>query len=254
MRTTHRRAQAVPGGSRVVELFGLPGAGKSSLAAAVAASSPPSYRLTPFAQPNETRRLLGKAGAVAMSAGRHPLVATRMGHAIALSRQPSVGQASRRYLTWLASQHRIRSHRHQPGMHLVDEGVLQSLWSIGLEGDLDRVLDTLGAAPTDWVRCDLAVVLDTPAEVAIDRVRRRESSHSRLDRIERRGQATLMRRGSELIEGLVGWYRGLGGQVISLGSTGNGDEVTGLVADEALRALHSVLSEQAAASETGAGT
>jgi hypothetical protein len=194
-----------------VELTGIPGAGKSWMAVRIAA------RLAdcgvPVAQPqrsmapsvNPVRRISRKLAASAAAGLHDPGLSLGMANGIVHSKQPSVADMAARFIQWQVGQ-RIQS---QPGMHnsvrLLDEGLVQCLWSIGLRGTVEPALGTL-AASKSWRKADLLVVVRTPAAIVEARLASRVSQHSRTQQLALGARRAELEHGERLLDHLVHWW------------------------------------------------
>lgn len=149
----------------VIEFVGLPGSGKSTITRALPASWPTSRNTDPPALPLARR-----------------LAFYRTALPFMLSLRPFEAMDPKR-LTRLAEELRFYE-RPAPGPLVIDQGMIQKLWSILFERRrysataLDRVLAALApSAP------DLVVVLATPPEVAAERLAARQSGNARLQKL-----------------------------------------------------------------------
>ena len=194
----------------VVELCGLPGTGKTTLAGLVAAELTERGRrceiadLAMSAAASRSRRLQHKAAAVAAQAARHPVQTTRSVRWLAASRQESARDAVAGLAQWLAVHQAVAVTRREPGVQLFEEGVVQTLWTIGLRAQRDvvrRLLESQDAAS----RPDLLVVVDAPVDVLRERLAGRSSRHSRTQQLDAGAQAAELRRGRELLDMLTTW-------------------------------------------------
>lgn len=202
---------AARGGSRglTVEFAGIPGAGKSRLVEAFAAGL--GDRGVPVRQPQASlgpatptgRRLARKALASIAATLAAPGTSARAVGAIARSGQPAAGDVAGRVVQWLVAQQVTADARHSGAVSLVDEGVLQCLWSIGLRGDVAPVLSALAAHRVH--RPDLVVVVRVPPEVALERLTARSSMHSRTQLLPASERLTELERGHRVLERLVEW-------------------------------------------------
>jgi hypothetical protein len=91
-------------------------------------------------------------------------------------------------------------------VHVVDEGVLQALWSIGLRGKPESVLHTLASSQV-WAGPDLVIVVAAPLEVVGQRLAARGSRHARTQFLDPVGQRTELEYGKWLLDRLVEWWR-----------------------------------------------
>jgi AAA domain len=210
--------------SVVVELCGLPGAGKTTLAAdvvdrlqrsgldAVVADATISAAV-PFAQ-----RSMRKLGLLAST------VAVRPGEALRAARQLGAGQPSRRDrlavpVQWCVTSAVMSAAGRRPGLSVLEEGLVQALWSAQLgarspyAADVRRMLAYRSGSATP----DLVVHLDVPVEVALARLRARESRHSRVQRMSDAQQIDVLGHGDWLLRRILAAWTDLGcGPVLSL--------------------------------------
>jgi hypothetical protein len=203
-----------PPRSVVVELCGLPGAGKSSLASAIGAMGDrlgvafPTAGIAPDVPAG--RRIARKLGLCSVETARRPALEATMIRQIVRSGQPSPAGAVSRWVQWASTQSLMGRARGVAGVHVFDEGVLQSLWSLGLRGDPEATLRTLAASVGRWSSPDLVIVLDPPVELLAGRLRDRPSSHSRLQRVSDDAElhAELVV-GRSLLERLAVWWEAI---------------------------------------------
>ena len=208
----HRaRSQDPPG--FVIELFGLPGVGKSRLVAELLRASAglelhldrPVARIDP-ASPTAVR-VGRKLGLAAAECALHPVRSGAAARAIVGSQRAGLAAGMPRWIHWLIVQRLMSSALRSQGSHLFDEGVLQALWSIGLRGDVTPALDQLGEAPGRWALPDLVVFVQAPLEVIRRRLSERSSRHSRLQaRGDPRRRRRELARGRDLAERIRGWW------------------------------------------------
>ncbi len=197
--------------SCIVELCGLPGAGKTSIATDLGReegsliTSRPALGIGP--EVPAARRLSRKLGLVASASIRRPALEATMARGIRRSGQPGPGEAASRWVQWASTQALMSRARRAPGVHLFDEGVIQALWSLGLRGDPADVLQTLADSAGRWSRPDLVVVVDPRIDLLVRRLRDRPSQHSRVQRIDDDDElhAELVR-GRSLLESLLAWW------------------------------------------------
>jgi len=189
----------------VVELCGLPGSGKSTLAAHTCAALRASgvdaviADLPVSAAAPASARVRRKALAAAAAAVGEPVATARVVRAVtgsgATPRQ-GLGLAAQ----WLTVRGLQRSARARAGVSLLEEGAVQTLWSLALRA-------TAGRAEPPWMlddwSPDLLVVLDAPLDMLLSRLESRPSKHSRTQRlaVERRGPE--LERGRLLLDLLV---------------------------------------------------
>jgi hypothetical protein len=211
----NRGDTAADGGPRVallIEFCGLPGAGKSHLAGALLAglrregiaASDGVASIAPSVAP--ARRIPRKLLAAGSEVLSDPVGAARVGLAIGRAERNAVDVVSRS-LQWFVTQRVLDRAAGRAGVHVFGEGVLQALWSIGLRGDPDALLELLDAGAAPWIRPRVLVVVNAPTDVADARLGARRSSHSRTQALGAAARTAELRRGRELLECLVEWWR-----------------------------------------------
>jgi hypothetical protein len=199
------------GARLTVELVGIPGSGKSRLARTLAASL--AQRRIPVAQPSAPfassvppgRRLSRKLGACAAAAVASPARATRLTAGLLRSQQPDAADVAARWVQLMLSSTIELQAGRRPGVSIVDEGLVQSLWSIGLRGDVRPVLAAL-ERDRDQRAADLLVVVSVAPELARARLVARASRHSRTQSLAEDAQLEELRRGTKLLDELVEWW------------------------------------------------
>lgn len=181
----------------VVELCGLPGSGKSVLAAhtcaalrrsgvdAVVADLPVSAAATASA------RVRRKVLAAAVATAAEPVATGRAVRAVTSSR-PTARDGLGLLAQWLTVQQLQRSARARPGVWLLEEGNVQTVWSLALRASAP---EADAAALLQLRPPDLLVVVEAPLDVLLRRLDDRPSRHSRTQRL------TADRRGAELDHG-----------------------------------------------------
>ncbi|HSR23707.1 MAG TPA: ATP-binding protein [Candidatus Eisenbacteria bacterium] len=228
--TLHSRADGASGSSAgpravVVELVGLPGSGKSYLAhqlvlamqrrnAPVRVADAPVSAAAP-----RTVRAARKAAHSAREVLRHPRRSGRIVPCIASS-QRGGGDALALAVQWLVTQRLLAAARAASGLHLFEEGVLQTLWSIGLRGRLEPVLGML-AGDVQWP--DLVVAVEPPLPLVQERLAARQSRHSRVQQLTAGEQAEALRTGNDLLHELLGWWQGPAGPGVPVLAVRNAD-------------------------------
>jgi hypothetical protein len=203
------RGRAEPSTGLVVELCGLPGAGKSSLAALTVEAfrqrgvvvPDPAGGVGP--QMSSMLRATGKSALVAGAVLRQPGSALRSAMAVGESQQPSSSDALHRWVQWTVAQERVRRARRMRQTALLDEGVVQALWSMGLFGDVEPMLRTITRRRGGYAQPDLTVVLEVPSDVAAERLTTRGSAHSRVQSVPPGHLESTLRRGKELLDSIL---------------------------------------------------
>jgi len=195
-----------------VELVGIPGSGKSRRARTLAARlgdrgfavGQPQAPLGPSVPTGP--RLARKALACGATVATEPVTAARVVRGVLRSGQPGRGQALGRIVQWLVAEDvAARAARGPCAVNLVDEGLVQALWSIGLRADVGPVLAALDDAP-GRAPADLLVVVRVPPEVALARLAARASRHSRTQLLDEPERLAELERGARLLEHLVEWW------------------------------------------------
>ena len=197
----------------VIELCGLPGAGKTTVAGdlvscladqGVAARVVDRHLSADVSRP---LRLSRKATTLAR------VVAADPGREVAAARLLGSGQSNRRDtialpVQWWVAKDVLARSRLLTGVAVAEEGLVQALWSAGLRarpGSLDELAclaQTASAAAADVV-----VHLDVPVQVALHRLRTRRSRHSRVQRLGEHEQAAALGLGDTLLRELLEQWR-----------------------------------------------
>jgi hypothetical protein len=211
----------------VVELFGLPGSGKSSLARELLRMSAdtglpmnlPVACVGPAVPslPRRARKLRLAAGQMV----QRPVPSFITMRTILMFQRPRT-EGLGRCMQWAMTQRLLTSAGGSPGVHLFDEGLLQALWSVGLRGDVTPTLRVLERRSGRDAMPDLVVVLHARVDEIEDRLAARRSRHSRLQRhhdpIARRRE---LARGADLVGSLVAWWERIApgpGRLIEIGN------------------------------------
>jgi len=189
----------------VVEFCGLPGSGKSVLATHTCAALRRSgvealvADLPVSAAASRSARVRRKVVAAAAVAAIEPVATTRAARAVAGSR-PTPRDGLGLLAQWLTVRRLQRAARSAPGVWLIEEGTVQTFWSLALRApahgvDLSRLL-TSGAP-------DLLVIVDAPLDVLLRRLDDRPSRHSRTQRLAADRRGAELERGRLLLDRLV---------------------------------------------------
>ena len=168
----------------VVEFCGLPGAGKSTIAAALVAS----LRLQGIPT-TEVMAPIGPAASRAERVRRKSLVIARgMTHPGGLALVGNVGFRSRQHASrdrvarpanLLVVRDAVRRAKNRDGVHVLDQGPVQEWWSAALRADDARVLRWAATDPSP--RADLVVRVDAPLDLLARRLADRGERQSRLE-------------------------------------------------------------------------
>lgn len=206
----------VPRAGGVVELCGLPGAGKTTLARALVRTltdNGHTVRTGPVATGPDVpapRRLAVKAALALRETLAHPACTVASVAAISRSAQEKPADLPARALQWTLAQRSLRAAPRRPSLHVLDEGAVQALWSLGLRGDVGPMLRAWEHTP-GWVGPDLVVVVEAPLDVIHDRLAARPSRHSRTQTLDPMRQLLELERGERLLDRLVSWWSGIHG-------------------------------------------
>jgi predicted kinase len=206
----------------VAELCGLPGVGKTYLAShvrdrcrALGVRLSIADAMVGAARPM-TRRVPRKALLVATEMLSHPVTSARAVGSIQRSRQRRQRDVVSWCVQWLVAQRLLAGARRTGGAHLLDEGPLQALWSIGLRGDVTGLLRAENDRPFARDVPDLLVVVDAPLETIARRLAARGSRHSRIQQLARSQLCAELATGKELLESLVAWRQSSGGDRVQV--------------------------------------
>ena len=191
----------------VVELCGLPGAGKSTLARSIVdvlARSGVEVAVldTPISATVASRaRAVRRLGLAAGAAVRWPVHSARSATWFAAGHQAPADAASA-WVQWLAVQ-RIVHSSSAATFGLLEEGAVQTMWTALLRSSSPR---PAGVAWTTWppsVLPDGVLHVDVPVETASARLARRRSRHSRTQLLAPDARLEELRLGQHLLEDLV---------------------------------------------------
>jgi AAA domain len=202
----------------ILELCGLPGAGKSTVARALVAeigrrggeASLPLEEVSPRrARRDRVRRKVRRAAVEAIG---HPGDAVRTVRAVGRSGQPRRSDVAIRSLNWLVLRAALRRSRDEEGIHVIDQGVVQELSSLAFRGDARAAIDV--ADPGEGsLGPDLVVLVDVDPAVAEHRLAGRPGRESRVegDDVDRRRE--LMRQRDVLDDLIAAWMTRFGDRV-----------------------------------------
>jgi broad-specificity NMP kinase len=193
----------------VVEFVGLPGVGKSTatqlVANGLAAAGTPvrSASLRVNLELPGWRRVVSKSSIGAAEALGRPRHALRVGRMLVGSGQRRRRDVARLWYNWLFLAGLLRRARTRPVVELLDEGIFQLLWSIGLNGGRRALRECsstiLSGAATAAALPDVVVVVEAPLEVVQARLTSRGSRAGRVDRMTEDERRAALIRGEDLL-------------------------------------------------------
>jgi len=192
----------------VVEMCGLPGSGKSVLAglsATLLAERGVSCRIVDdeiSAAASRGARAFRRLGRAGTEIGVRPRPALSAGRLILGSRQYSRRDAAAGFVQWLAIQRLISAGRRRAAVGIIEEGPVQTMWTLGLRAGVD-IGPQLWRALSPSAHADLLCVVEAPLDVVLDRLERRESQHSRTQQLSASRRRAELIRGELLLERLV---------------------------------------------------
>lgn len=174
-------------GTATVEFFGVPGAGKSTIARRLAERLAATGR--PVAEPtyelahevSSPRRYLAKSGYAADGTVRRPRRALEAARAIAETGQPSPRALVKTTFNWLYVTGVLESRT--PGeLQVLDQGLVQAAWSVGLGAERDRTAPLCELAVDALSRggTALVVIVDVAPETVRDRLSSRADGDTRV--------------------------------------------------------------------------
>ncbi len=173
-------------GGVTVELGGLPGCGNASLSRRVADflsgrslhAREPTYRLDHG--PEVLERTIRKSFHVTREILRHPGYAARSESALRSTEQESLVIMMKMLFNWLLVSSLLRQERRSPGVTLLDQGIFQALWSIGLGGR--AAVSSMARALGDEIPMpDAVVVVEASLASVTHRLQLRRGHDSRAD-------------------------------------------------------------------------
>jgi adenylate kinase family enzyme len=172
-------------GSTPVEFIGLPASGKSTISREIAEKlDREKYHHTNRVNDvvHNRNRLLTMVIMLIYSLItylRHPIRSTKLLAIIHQTRQPSINRTLKLWLYHMFLIHVYFKLRDEPGVHIFDQGVVQSLWSVALTGSktprstLVRILE-LYEEPS----CNIVVTVDVDVQESISRLESRKTNIS----------------------------------------------------------------------------
>jgi AAA domain len=194
--------------STLVELCGLPGSGKSTLAALTVAQLqrsgvPACVADVPISAANpRPMRVVRRAEMSGLALAVHPGCAAKSLRSIGASRQGTPRDTIAVTAQWLSLVGLGSRARRTQGVSVLEEGLVQTLWTLSLRAGRD-VSGRIWATVPGSAHADLLVVVESPVDVALERLRRRTSRHSRTQHLPVVRQRDELLRGLALLDELV---------------------------------------------------
>lgn len=188
----------------VVELCGLPGSGKSSVAAeacrALLAAGVDARvaDLRVSAAAPRPARVARRSGLAAWEAVITPVETARAARRIA-GTGPTLRDGTALLAQLLTVRRLAARATHGAGASLLEEGTLQTLWSVALRAERD-LGDPAGWGPRT---SDLVVHVDCPTDVVLQRLADRPSRHSRTQQLTAAERGPELERGRLILDSLL---------------------------------------------------
>ncbi len=179
----------------LVEFVGVSGVGKSTLSHALAEELRRRGEVVSELTRDVThgkrrhRRVLAKARFAARALIRHPTRVLRLFVAVHRSGQLTTSDAFRVAFNLVYVCGLVESLSNRPGIHLLDQGVIQAVGSVNVsatagmsDSGIEREIAHLAIACVGRSLADRVVALDAPRELLVERLAKRASSQSRLQK------------------------------------------------------------------------
>jgi hypothetical protein len=132
----------------------------------------------------------------------HPGCAARSVRLIGASGQGTLRDTTALTAQWLSLLGLASRARRATGVSAIEEGLVQTLWTLSLRAGRD-VSGRIWATVPGRARADLLVVVESPIDVALERLRRRPSRHSRTQHLPVERQREELVQGQALLDELV---------------------------------------------------
>jgi hypothetical protein len=202
----------------IIELCGVPGAGKSTVAHALVtelrgrghAASLPIEEVSPRRSRGD--RLRRKLRRAAVEVAGHPQASARTVRAVMRSHQPTWRDVAVRSLNWLVLRAAMRRASTTPGFHVFDQGLVQELCSLGFAGDAASVID-IADPGVALLAPDLIVVVEAELGLANLRLAVRPGRESRVEAAGPGSRRELERQAELVEEMLASWTARFGDRV-----------------------------------------
>ena len=206
--TTLGASRVPPGRGVVVEIAGLPGAGKSLLADAVmvrlegqgiaVSDATAGFGPTSSGLGRLTRKALMVARTLAVRPSMRAVAKAAIG-----TRQGTVHDWLARPANVVLSAVLTDRAQQVPVVTLLDQGITQDSWSLALRADRERSLASLDRLLSLATLPDVIVFVEAPQATLVERLRARASQHSRLQRQSDDEMSVELVHGAELFEEIL---------------------------------------------------
>ncbi len=192
----------------VVELAGLPGSGKTTLAERLVEEMRSSGVPCTVADANISARarkevrMVRRAGYALREVAGEPGASRRAAGVLVRSRQEAGRDTAAVLAQWLATERLASRSREGSGVRLLEEGLVQTVWTATLRaGRLDP--GDLWSCLPSAAHPDLVLYLDARPDLAARRLSRRTSRHSRLQQGPATSLVGELRRGQAIFDQLL---------------------------------------------------
>jgi thymidylate kinase len=173
----------------LVEFFGLPGAGKSSMSRHVAeillsrglAVDEVTYDIDH--RHRRPMRAVFKVARILRYSGANPRKALVFSAGIAATEQATLSDLAKSALNWIYIASLASCERSDGRIVLLDQGLAQALWSIGFAARREAWLNLLDDSVDGVIGPDMVVYVRADLQTVRDRLARREPRVSRLERV-----------------------------------------------------------------------
>lgn len=194
----------------VIEFFGLPGAGKTTLSKRLtellrergATVDNPSNDMDHI--PAGLRRIIRKLHFVIRELSHHPASSLRAALTISGHRQGSTKGLIKVLVNWWFVADLLRTRDGSAHFRILDQGICQALWSIGLTGKAGNLLAHCDNLIFESIPFPHVVVLvEANIETVVERLTKREGRNSRIEQVPMQEQRQLLLHGLLLYQRIV---------------------------------------------------
>jgi thymidylate kinase len=196
-------------GTLVIELAGLPGSGKTTLASGLARRltqdglSCSVADLDVSARSGRLARTRRRATYSALEVARHPAASLRATQLLLSSAQARRADSAKLVMQWLATGHLLAAAHARPGVQLLEEGAAQTIWTALLRAGRLEASELWECLPRQ-AHGHVQLFVDVSPEVAADRLVRRRSRHSRTQLLPHAERLAELHRGRDLFDQVIG--------------------------------------------------